>query len=133
MQGSEETGLAAQKAALLACRKKIIKFPIELIDKEFGKSSEKKNCKNKIIIMEKAKRIENVSKLDFFPFNNIKLSSSFLSKKENLVFLITFMDNNFKYKSSQKFLWKWGIKVARSLRMHWASNAPRYLVRVRQD
>ena len=134
MQGPRETDLASLKAVLLASQQKIIEFPISRCEKKFSDLIKKSNSRNKVISMRRKMMgcVSIAKKIDFFPFKH-KKQSCVLLKEENLVFLITFRKNNFHYKFLQKFLYPWGVKVAHSIRMHWASNAPRYLKSPKRD
>lgn len=132
MQGTEETELVSQKNKIDHC-KKIIRFSIKFSQKNFSQRV-KKNYSNKTITRKmKVINLANISKKrDCFPLKN-KPYLSLLCPKDNLIPLIAFIKNNFKYKFSQKLSCCWDIKVMYPPKVPWASNSPRYAINVSQD
>ena len=130
MQGAGETGLTTKIG--LGDHKKIIRLPVDFYENNFMQVVKKNNSKNKIIILRKRSIVSFSKKIDYFLSKN-KPQLSVAPQKENVIFLIMLGKNNFNYRFTQKLLCQGSMKLTYSVRAYWASNSPRYSIKLRQD
>ncbi|MES2142080.1 MAG: hypothetical protein V4471_04245 [Pseudomonadota bacterium] len=128
MQGTGETGLTTQIG--LGDHKKIIRLPVEFYENKLMQVVKKNNSKNKIIILRKRGIVSVSKKIDYFLSEN-KPQLSVARQRENLIFLIMLRKNNFNYRFTQKLLCQDSVKLTYSVRAYWASNSPRYSIKLR--